>query len=429
MFISFKNSQMPSGCTEQTFKSFIPNIVAINYMKAIGKLTDSFRQNGERYLTHGYQQLLGRRQGDGSFSMWGEAGAASIWLTAYVAKLLAHTKLLIAINDKNIVDALNFCRSKQLPDGNFPQGTHNYYYMKTKSQADVPLTAFVAIAFLENTDYREQYKDVVDKALGYINSKVAKMSDNFAIAIASYAFALNNHKETSNLLLELMGNAITENDKTHWNREAKQLSTSESPSVNVEIASYAIMALVTAKRSLEAIPIMKWLITQRSSTGGFYSTTDTVVGLQALAMIATELRTENTNMVINLSYEQNRKKTFTITPQDALVRKHEKMEKDTRRISLQASGSGLAFFQVAYRYNARTLESNRRFELIPEVIPNGNSNILHLKICVKFIPDEASRQSNMALVEVYLPSGYVNDPETASLVKKVGVRVNWKFVN
>jgi CD109 antigen len=380
-------------------------------------------------LSTGYQQLLGRRKTDGSYSLWGETGDASIWLTAYVAKLLGHVKELVQINDKNIVEALNYVSARQKPDGNFPEQAHGYYYMKTKTQAGVPLTAFCAIAFLENVDYREKYKTTIDKAMSYINSRAAQMTDNFAIAIGAYALALNNDPGANEFLEELKTNAISSDDKMFWNREVKSFNNGESPSVNVEISAYALMAFVKTKRASEALPIMNWLMTQRSSAGGFYSTTDTVVGLQALAMIAAVFHTPNVNMEIKLSYEKDRKLNFNINPQNAMQLQYKELAKDARIIRANAKGSGFAFLQIAYRYNTILDDPARRFELTATSVATGNPNILSLKICTNFIPEGEINQSQMTLIEIYLPSGYVYDPSTADLVKSVGVRVRIEFIN
>jgi CD109 antigen len=392
-------------------------------LKAVEKLTAEYRANGERYLSTGYQQLLGRKKSDGSYSMWRETGDASIWLTAYVAKLLGHVKDLVQINDKYIFDALNYLTARQNGDGSFPEKSHSYYYLKTKSQQGVSLTAFCAIAFLENVDYREKYKSTIDKALTYINSKVAHMSDNFAMAISAYAFALSENPAVEGVLDELKQNAIASDDKMYWNREAKLFSTSESPSVNVEIAAYVLMAFVKTNRAAEALPIMNWLMTQRTSEGGFYSTTDTVVGLQALAMIATVFHTPNVNMEVKLSYEKVRKAIFNINPQNAMQLQYKELEKDTRTIGVNAEGSGFAFLQIAYRYNVILDDPATRFELTAAPKASNNRNLLTLKICTNYIAEDEIKQSQMTLIEVHLPSGYVYDPETAELVQSVGVRV------
>lgn len=418
---------MPSGCTEQQFKSWIPNIAAVKYLTAINKLTLDYKTNSQTYLSTGYQQLLGRKQSDGSYSLWGETGTKSIWLTSYVAKLLSHVKELVAINDKHIIDALNFVKGKQEKDGSFPENVQNYYYMKTKTQQGVPLTAFVAIAFLENKPYRAQYQTVIDKALSYVDSKVAQLQDNFAIAISCYALALQEHPSTNSFLDDLKLNSIRTDDKMYWYREIKTFSTSESPSVNVEIAAYAIMAFVTAGRTIEAVPIMNWLMTQRSTAGGFYSTTDTVVGLQALSMIAIELYTANVNINIKLAYEKDKEASFVVNQENALDLQSKELEKYARIIRITANGSGFAFLQVSYRYNTILTEPNRRFDLLVSVQQSSVPTVLHLKICASYVPEGDDKNSQMTLIEVFLPSGYVYDPQTADLVKAAGVRVRLNY--
>lgn len=133
--------RMPSGSTEQIFKSFIPNVVAMKYLKAIRKLTGSYKLNGEKYLTHGYQELLKRRNSDGSFSLWGEKEAASVWLTAYIAKVFAHTNDFLSVEDQHIVQALEFIKKHQnVETGGFSDSSaHNYVYI-SKTPAQQPHT-------------------------------------------------------------------------------------------------------------------------------------------------------------------------------------------------------------------------------------------------------------------------------------------------
>ena len=58
----------------------------------------------------------------------------------------------------------------------------------------------------------------------------------------------------------------------------KEDTPTETPSIRVEIASYALMAFVKMGRIIDAVQVMRWLITERKATGGFHSTTDTVIG-------------------------------------------------------------------------------------------------------------------------------------------------------
>lgn len=319
---------------------------------------------------------------------------------------------MIPINDKHIVEALNFVKEKQKPDGSFSD--------QVKKQQGVPLTAFVAVAFLENAKFKTTYKSTIDNAIGYIVSQITQMEDNaddFAMAISAYALSLNAHSDTNALLDQLKSNAIIRHYIMFWN-------PSDNPSINVEIAAYAIMAFVTARRSIEAIPIMNWLMTQRSNTGGFYTSADTVVGIQALAMIATTLHTSNVNMNINLRYDKDQKIDFDINQHNALTWQNVEMAQDSRRYMVTANGTGFAYFQVSYRFNTLLNPPARGFNLTAEVQKNSNPNLLHLKICAKYINQEPDIQSQTTLIEVFLPSGYVYDPQTAELGKSAGVKVS-----
>jgi hypothetical protein len=53
-----------------------------------------------------------------------------------------------------------------------------------------------------------------------------------------------------------------------------------------------------------------------------------------------------------------------------------------------------------------------------------NGNVLNLQICANFIAQDDRTESGLTLVEVYLPSGYVFNPQTAEMVKTANVRVS-----
>lgn len=412
------------GSIEQQFQLTVSNIAAMRYLKAMGKLTADYLQASDRFLSTGYQQLLSRRRPDGSYSQWGDVGEASVYMRVLVAKILGHVKEVIKIDDNYIVEALGYISARQKDDGSFVDDDQTYH-VKTKTQQDVPFTAFCAIAFLENVDYNMKYKTTIEKALTNIKSLSAQPPDNFALAIGAYALALNSDPAAEQFLDELMKNAIVRVDKMFWNREGKSFSNKKSSSVNVEIAAYALMTLVKLNRSAEALPILNWLMTQRTSTGGFHSST--AVGLQALEMIATVLHTPNVNMEVKLSSEKEGQAIFNINSNNAIVLQSKELEKDTRFIRVSAKGSGFAFLQVSYKYNTILNDPAKHLKLTATPVAPENPNLLSLKICTHFIPDGEIVQSQMTLIEVFLPSGYVYDPQTFELVKLAGVKVKFEL--
>lgn len=411
--------RMPSGCAEQTFKSFIPNIVAMKYLDAIGKLTASYKKKGESYLTHGYQELLKIRLDDGSFSLWGEEDAASVWLTAYIAKILGHTRHYMALDDKDIVKALDFVKEHQNEQfGNFSdENAYDFIYKtETESQRGMALTAFIAIAFLENTHHVKAYKGTIDKAMAYLSANVVSLKDSVSMAMAAYAFALHKNKnETKKIFPELENLAIQGESTMYWDNG--------SPSVQVETAAYAIMAYVEVGEAYKAMPIVNWLVSQRQASGGFYATADTVIGVQALALYATTVHAPQKNVKITLSYERKRHVEFEVDAKNALVLQAKGIKSDARRFSLNAIGDGYAYFQLSSSYSVNLEDPQKSFEIRADLLPT-NDNVLHLKICASFIANGTQTQSGMTVIEVYLPSGYEYDKETEKHTQKVGVKVD-----
>ena len=67
-------------------------------------------------------------------------------------------------------------------------------------------------------------------------------------------------------------------------REMKPCPQCRGSSTSVEMTAYMAATLVMLGREKEALPIIKWLGKQRNSQGGFLSTQDTVVALQAISL-------------------------------------------------------------------------------------------------------------------------------------------------
>lgn len=417
---------MPSGCNEQTFNSWIPNIVAVRYLSAIGELTNAQRSDLERYLLKGVQHVSNLKNSDGSYNLF-YGSPKSIWLTAYIAKLLAYAKPYVPLNDILIFKALDYLRSQQQTDGSFlGQGINTGYNYATKSDSGVALTAFVAIAFLNNKEHAKDFANVTEKALNYIDRAVSNLTDNYEYAISAYALTLGKRNSSDGFIKELKNNAIEEEGSRgklmYWYRKSGALSSKDSKSVNVEIAAYTLMTFVIKEDIESAVSIMNWLMTQRSGTGGFSSTIDTVIGTEALTVMATKLYQANVNINVKLKPEGDREKNVDINNDNALKLQPIPLKQTARRIICNVNGNGLAYVQVAYQYNKIVSDPKPRFDLNVRVL-SKSTKLLHLKICAKYIPEEGKLSAGMTLMEVFLPSGYVYDDETAGLVKKVGVQV------
>ncbi|KFB37482.1 hypothetical protein ZHAS_00004703 [Anopheles sinensis] len=70
---------------------------------------------------------------------------------------------------------------------------------------------------------------------------------------------------------------------------------------------------------------------------------------------------------------------------------------------------------MEYEYLVDLRNYKRQFDLSLEKLAPRSNDELKLKVCVRYRPELTNARSNMALVEVNLPSGYVADNNPISM--------------
>jgi len=255
--------------------------------------------------------------------------------------------------------------------------------------------------------------------LMYIDHHVLQIHDLYGIAIGAYALQLGKNSLATKFMDYLNSKAINVDDLKYWKNSPKGDSTNERNSTQVEIAAYALLAFADAGRFEDATPVMKWLLTQRNSRGGFFSTQDTVMGLYALSKIIPRFHMPNVDMNVNLNVG-NETINMKVNSSNALTKRHFDIDSNVRQMSVYANGTGLAMFEISHQYYTKLEEFTNSFTIdITPKIDATKKDVLHLEICVNYNPNDDTTQSNMAVMEIALPSGYVYDPETAELLKSI----------
>lgn len=121
---------MPTGCNEQTFNKWYPNILALKYLKSVGKLTKEKEDEIKTNINSGLQKILQIARSDGSFNFWEDSDDSNVWLTAYISKLIIMTQEQISIRNRKIEkvlkNALDFIKRKQTGDGGFKDDSVYY---------------------------------------------------------------------------------------------------------------------------------------------------------------------------------------------------------------------------------------------------------------------------------------------------------------
>ncbi|XP_037812885.1 C3 and PZP-like alpha-2-macroglobulin domain-containing protein 8 [Lucilia sericata] len=287
--------EKPTGCGKQNMIHFAPNILVLEYLCAT-RQTSKYAElvaKAKKYLKCGYQNQLKFRHSNGGYSVFGNGRSIqpefrhsnvgysgfgngrscqpSKWLTAYVLRFFIKALKYMSIKSSIIESSLNYLTTQQLSGGEFQTAG---YLFHPAYQSRNGFTAFVLMAFLENAKYARKHKTVVQKALDFLSNNIHEIDDIYSLAIMATAFQMAKHEQASLVLEKLKPLAKNSNGLQWWEDNSDYRVT------DIEITSYILLALLYTPG--QYLPIAKWLLEQRNVRGGFKSTQDTVVGLQAL---------------------------------------------------------------------------------------------------------------------------------------------------
>lgn len=414
-----------TGDYEDKVKIWIQNTVSLNYLQSVNQLSDNSDDLKlyEENMSKGVQQILNKKKSDGSFNIWSESRDSRVWVTAYIVKMLYMSARYTAVSNRQISEALNFITGQQSTYGSFPSNDHNYYSIGSFSQKDLPITAFCAIALMENKDFSETYQLNIDRALRYISSEAERLQGEiFSVAISAYALTLNNHESAKFLIAELEYTAISNDQEMFWNQKPDILRNTNSASMNVEIAAYALMAFLQADQMENAFKVKNWLVNQRQATGGFYRTTDTAIALQALAKFSKKFHVGDVNFNLKISDRNSQKKVFSFNSINAMQVQTQELKADWRSLFVDYVGEGAAILKISYRYDKIFEDPEEQFEITAD--PIRADNILQLRICTRYISEGDWDSVFLTVIEINFPNGYVYDETTFEMMKSVNVRVS-----
>lgn len=413
--------QMPFGCGEQNMLNFVPNIVVTEYLQRANRLTPEIESKSRRFMETGYQRELTYMRDDGSFSAFGKRDkSGSTWLSAFVVRSFHQAKSYIDIDDKIIEKTLKWLIQRQKPNGSFEEpGEVHHKAMQGGAGSGTTLTAFVLIALLEN-QAQKIYPQEVKRTEDYIVKELRNSEDPYMVSIATYALHLSDNPNKDNAFQKLQSLAMQKGDYKFWSKEKsvekEKLSNSESPSEDNEMTAYALLTYALRADVVSALPIMKWLISRQNANGGFSSTQDTVVGIQALGKMAARLVSSTVSINIEVNYDENRKKFINITSENALVLQQIELPSSTKVINLNASGFGVGIVQVSWSYNVAVKKENSPFSLNPIVGKSSTDDFLELNVCTNYNEEGAT---NMAVMEIVLPTGYAADIDSFPAIHKI----------
>ncbi|XP_035986277.1 CD109 antigen [Fundulus heteroclitus] len=425
--------QMPSGCGEQNMVHFAPNIYVLQYLRAKGPV-DPVTQRATAYMMKGYEQELSYQRSDGSFSAFGEQDASgSTWLSAFVLRCFLQARPFISMDERVLGSVAAWLAGQQGGDGRMLEpGRVIHTELQGGLDGPVSLTSYVLMALLEDSHTRAQYATQVSAARSYLETRLDQgVSSNYSLSLLTYALALAGSPASQTAVNRLIGRADVRDGVPTWSSPDGGLSSSWQPrSADIEMAAYVLLSLHKLDRVAEGLGLLKWLSQQRNHLGGYGSTQDTVVALQALSRFTALGGAQRSDINIRVTRDSDTVASFHIDQDNELLLQTQQIDPEPE-LSLQvtAEGRGLALFQLNVFYNIRTEELRRRrdtdeqeaFYLYVHLVDHG-LNDTYLYICNSLSWDLGLNETGMVLMEVGLLSGFALHPDLVKLdgaVKKV----------
>merc|ERR1712156_243455 len=226
-------------------------------------------------------------------------------------------------------------------------------------------------------------------------------------ALIAYAFALERKVTESNELMDkLIDVANTQvPGKLSW-RTSPDAALGYT-SQDIEIGAYNVLTLIKLNRLADALKIIKWLATQRNANGGFKSTQDTMIALQALAEYSLKITEEDNNLSIKMD-TGNDSFEFDVNEDNELLLQKQKLVLDSNQNSVKAEiqGEGCFVVQSMLRYNVKTAPEANSFTLTMTQLLEKLIN--YLEACATYTGGK--EKTNMVVIEVELQSGFEPTP-------------------
>ncbi|XP_015741014.1 alpha-2-macroglobulin-like protein 1 [Coturnix japonica] len=428
---------MPYGCGEQNMVRFAPNIYIQQYLEKSGQMNPDIRAKAQSFLQSGYQRELLYKHSDGSYSAFGERDdSGNTWLTAFVLKSFGQARAFVAIEERHITDALQWLQKQQQESGCFRSvGKLFNNALQGGVSDELSLSAYVTAALLE---LGMSPKDPV--VISALKCLEASSTDNvYTEALMAYVYGLAKHEQQQARLQCLLQRGTSADGLLFWKRKDKALSTeslwAEAAPAEVEMTAYVLLAFLTQPQVSQAdmaraAQIVRWLSKQQNPYGGFASTQDTVVALQALAKYATLTYSNNGDLAVTVTSPTGSKQDFVLEASNRLVLQQAALHELPGQYGVKTQGQGCALVQVTLRYNMPPPPSTGTFNLSVETEPktctSDASTHFRLLLRARYTGNRAA--TNMVVIEAKMPSGYIPDKSSVvelkrqKLVKKVEVQ-------
>ncbi len=396
-----------------------------------------------------YTAVMRRFSTQGWVSMWDRSGP-SVWLTAWCIRIFQAASFqdwedFFFVDSQVISSAVMWLINYQHLDGAFSETEHIPHAMhrgmdgnRTGELRNISLTAHVLIALQETAvnlqgRVKRYSARARQRATTYLERNLAWITDPYDMALTAYALALSKSSESDAAYGKLLKMKREEAGMAYWsptkivhnsvryefNRPFLQPKDNQvNDAIAVEATAYALLTLFLVKGSGMAVlqdQIVNWLNSMRMAYGGFLSTVDTIVALEALVRYSHNSRIKDiTDLVVEVDVpDSNIRLKIPISGDGISQLRQTPITNVWGHVIIVASGAGQALAQMDVVFgvdNVNFIDSppEECFSLtVAETFRGRNKSEIDVKSCLSWVCTHESQASGMAMLIVDMPSGYI----------------------
>ncbi|NXP53093.1 CO4 protein, partial [Heliornis fulica] len=369
--------KVPTGCAEQTMVKMAPAVYAIEYLDASNqwvKFNPEQKEKAISMIEKGYARLLEFQKEDGSYGAF-KSTPSSVWLTAFIVKVLTRSKEYISVQDSHIRNSISYLLNQQQADNSF----HDHHPVMDRimqggirsAEEDLALTAFVTIALQQTLQVYNSpdVEQVVRRAVTYMTKHLSTNTNCYSTVIMAYALTLvQSDSDGARLAKEKLRECSVFDEakrQRYWGNGNNAIS--------VETTAYALLQTLLLKDMAYSTPIATWLMERKNYGGGYCSTQDTVVALEAMSAYSIQtLSTDSTKLTVELG-TPGRQKNYVIVLTDT----HEGIQKQMefglgRKLEVSVYGKGNGTMSISKVYWSSEMKNNTCNDLILTVKMEGS---------------------------------------------------------
>ncbi len=413
--------QMPFGCGEQNMIVFAPDVYITRYLRASRQLKPEIMAKAEKLMITGYQRELTYRRSDGSFSAFGQSDSeGSLWLTGFVMKSFAQARDIIYVDQAVLDAARSWITARQNADGSFDQvGFVHHQEMIGGLKGKTALTAYTAIALMQAGD-----KTNSARAVSYLEEQLSGLEDPYAVAITACALELGKSARAAAAHDKLMKLAKEDDNGLYWGGTVQPLPQPlpapgkpglampgimpplPNRTADIETTAYAMLALVRHGDVLNAGRAARWLTSKRNAYGGYGSTQDTVVALEALVEQATGAKSD-VDLTVQVQTASSSRE-IKIRPDNFDILQMVEVPVGPE-LKVTAQGKGEAIAQLVLRFSEPQAKDPKQqviqIDVVYDTTDVAVNDLVKVSVALAFNPP-LPMEAGMIVADISVPTGF-----------------------